>query len=127
MSSLLDIPLAGTPLVGCPFPDFLAIPSQGKQDPSPSGSPDHHHIKRTYACSSEVEVGVESHSTWGDWNTPKLVPKTGPGPSSEHGGEEPASPPSLASVIVGTVEGTMAGSPKITKDLASSSSELSGG
>ena len=30
MPSLPDIPLAGTPLVGHPFSDFLAIPSQGK-------------------------------------------------------------------------------------------------
>ena len=29
VSFLPDIPLAGTLLVGCPFPDLLAIPSQG--------------------------------------------------------------------------------------------------
>ena len=30
VSFLPDIPLSGTPLVGCPFSDLLAIPSQGK-------------------------------------------------------------------------------------------------
>ena len=33
-SSLPDIPLAGTPLLGCPFAD-LAIPLKGKWDHSP--------------------------------------------------------------------------------------------
>ena len=127
MSSLTDIPLSGTPLVECPFSDFLAIPSQRKQDQSPSSSLDHHPTKRTHVCSPEVEVGVELSSTQSDQDMPKLVLETGSGPSSEQGGQEPASLPSPSSAIIGPVGGTMAGSPKSTEDLASSSSELSRG
>ena len=38
VSFLPDIPLSGTPLVRCPISHLLAMPSQGKQDHSPSGS-----------------------------------------------------------------------------------------
>ena len=124
-SSLPDIPLAGTPLVGHLFSDFLAILSQRKQDHSPSGSLDHHHTKRTHVCSPEVEVGVEPNSTEGDQDMPELVQETWPRPISEQGGWELASPPSPSSATVGPVGGTMVGSLKSTEDPASSSSESS--
>ena len=46
-------------------------------------------------------------------------------PSSEQGGQEPASPSIPSRATIGLVGGTMTGSPKSTKDLALSSSELS--
>ena len=58
---------------------------------------------------------------------PELVLETGPRSSSEQGGQEPASPPSTSSATVGPVGGTIAGSLKSTKDLASFSSESSRG
>ena len=57
---------------------------------------------------------------------PKSALETGPGPSSEQGGQEPASPPSFSSATaIGPVGGTTVGSPKSMEDLASSSSESS--
>ena len=127
VSSLPDIPLAGTSLVRYPFSGFLAIPSQGKWDHSPSGSLDHQHTKRTCVCSPEVEAGVESSSSQGDQDALELVPETGPGPSSEQGGQEPVCPPSPSGATVGSVDGATAGNPKSTEDLASSSSKSSWG
>ena len=42
---LPDIPFIGTPPVGCPFAEFLAIPTQKKQDHSLSNSLGVHHDK----------------------------------------------------------------------------------
>ena len=51
----------------------------------------------------------------------------GPGLSYEQGGQETASPFSPSRATTGPVDGTTAGSPKSTKDPASSSSESSRG
>ena len=59
VSSLPDITLAGTPLLGHPFADLLAIPSKGKWDHCPNDSLKHFHAKRTCITSPEVEVGSE--------------------------------------------------------------------
>ena len=73
------------------------------------------------------EAGVESSSTQGDQDTPKLILETGHGPSSEQGWQEPASLPSPYSASLGLVGGTTAESPKHTKDLIYSSSKSSRG
>ena len=127
VSSLPDIPLTGTSMMGCLFSYFLAIPSQGKQDHSPSGSFDHSPTKRTSVCSQDIEVGVESSSSLGDQGTLELVPEAGYRPSSEQEEHEPVSPPSPSGATMGLVGVTMAGSLKSTKDPASCSSELSQG
>ena len=74
VSSLPDMPLSGTPLVGCPFSNLLAILSQGKWDHSPNGSLDPHYTKRIHITSSKVEAGSEHRSTWGDDHMPNLKP-----------------------------------------------------
>ena len=58
---------------------------------------------------------------------PELVPETGHRPSFEQGGQEPVSPLSPSRATIGLVGGTMAGIPKNTEDLASSSSGSSRG
>ena len=58
-SSLPDIPLSGTSLVGWLFPSFLAVSSQRKWDNSPSGSPDHH-TKRTMSAPKMLSLGVST-------------------------------------------------------------------
>ena len=122
VSSLPDIPLVGTPLVGCPFSDFLAVSSEGKQSHPPSSSPGHHDPRKTYVCSPEVEVGVESSFSWGKQDTPELVPESRPRPCSQQRGQDTTSPPSPSSATVSLIGRTAAGSPKSTKDLGSSSS-----
>ena len=62
MFSIPDIPLDGTPLLGCSFAG-QAIPQKGKWDHTPSDSPNHPHIKRICITSPEVEVGSEQSST----------------------------------------------------------------
>ena len=69
VSSLPDIPLAGNPLLGCPFAG-LAIPSKEKWDHSPSDLPNHLHVKRTHITSPEVEVRSEHSSTQGNKHMP---------------------------------------------------------
>ena len=76
VSSVPDIPLTGTPLLGCPFAD-LAIHSKGKWDHSPSDSPNHLNIKWTCITSPEVEIGSEHSSTQGNNHMPDLTPETG--------------------------------------------------
>ena len=66
-----------------------------------------------YVCTPEVEAGVESSSTQGNQDTPELVPETGPGPSSEQGGWEPASPFSPFRATIGLVGGITAGSLRV--------------
>ena len=75
VSSLPDIPLEGTSLLGCSFAG-LTIPPKGKWDHSPSDSPNHLHIKRTHVTSPEVEVGSEHSSTWSNDHTPDLTSET---------------------------------------------------
>ena len=77
VSFLPDIPLAGTPLLGNPFADLLAIPSKGKWDHSPSDSPNHLHAKRAHITSPKDEVGSEHSSTQGDNHMHDLTPETG--------------------------------------------------
>ena len=79
VSSLPDIPLLGTPLVGHPFVDFLPIPSKGNWDHYPSDSPNHLHAKRAHITSPEVKVGSEHSFTQGSNHTPNLTPETGTG------------------------------------------------
>ena len=71
---LPDIPFVGTPPVRCQFAEFLVIPTQKKQDHSPSGSLINHHNKRTCVNSPEVEARSEHSSAQGDEDTPKLLP-----------------------------------------------------
>ena len=75
VSSLPDIPLASTPLLGHPFAD-LASPSKGTWNHSPSDSPDCLHAKRTCTTSPDVEGGSEHSSTQGNDHTPNLTPET---------------------------------------------------
>ena len=126
MSSLPDITLAGTPLVGHPFADLLAIPSKGKQDHSPSDSLDHHHTKRTHITSPEVEVGSEYSSTQDDDHILDLTPETRTGSRWQR--QESYSP--FSSPIRGLADPddeVVAGSSKSTKDQTSSDSGSSRG
>ena len=75
VSSLLDIPLAGTPLQGHPFADLAILP-KGKWDHTPSDSPNHLHTKRDHVTSPEVEVRSEHSSTLGNDHIPNLTPET---------------------------------------------------
>ena len=75
VSSLPDIPLAGTPLLGHPFAG-LSIPLKGKWDHFPSDLPNCLHNKRTCINSPEVEVGSEYNSTRGNDHMPNLTPET---------------------------------------------------
>ena len=122
VSSLPDIPLVGTPLMGWSFSDLLAIPSQKKQDHSPSNSPDHHHT-RTHVCSPEVEVGVEPSSTWG--NQGHTYIGSGDWTQAQFWARRVRTCQSFQPI--GLVGGTVAWSVKSTKDLASSRSESSRG
>ena len=58
-------PLGRHSLGGAPFSDFLAIPSQGKWDHSPSSSPDHHHTKKLREGLNPALLGVtKTHWNW---------------------------------------------------------------
>ena len=121
LSFLPSIPLVGSPLVGCPFSDFPAIPPTGQvtslfQWFTWTSSP-----KKTHVCYPEVEVGVESSFSWGDRNTSELVLESGPRPRSEQGGQDPTSPPSHRQFS----RWNCSRSPKSPEDLAYSSSESS--
>ena len=72
--SIPDILLDGTSLLGHSLAG-LTIPPKGKQDHSPSDSPDRLHIRRTCIASSEVEVRSEHSSTWGDNHMPDPTPE----------------------------------------------------
>ena len=58
--SLPDIPLSGAPLIGHPFSNLLAIPSQGKWDHTPSGSLDPHPTKRTHNHPPKLRLGMST-------------------------------------------------------------------
>ena len=73
--SIPDIPLDGTPLLGCSFAG-LTIPPKGKWDHTPSDSPNHLHVKRTHITSPEVQVGSEHSSTWGNDHKPNPTPES---------------------------------------------------
>ena len=73
--SIPDIPLDGTPLLGCSSAG-LTIPPKGKWDHTPSDSPDHPHIKRTHITSPDVGVEHEHSSTQGNDHTPNPTPET---------------------------------------------------
>ena len=76
VSSMPDIPVSSTPLVGYPFPHLPTTSSQEKQGHSPRGSPDCPQAKRTQVTSPKVETGSEHSFTWGDDHTPDLTPET---------------------------------------------------
>ena len=120
VSSLPDIPLAGTLLLRCCYAG-LAIPPKGKWDHSPSDSPDHLHIKRTYITSPEVEVGNEHSSTQGDDHTPDLKPETRTGSRQQR--QESSSPSSSPTRCPANPDDEgVTGSSKSTEDQASSDS-----
>ena len=74
---LPDIPLVGTPPLGCPFAEFIAISTQKKQDCCPSHLLDHHCNKRTHVNSQEVKAKSEHSSTQGNEDTPEMILDTG--------------------------------------------------
>ena len=76
VSSIPDIPLFGTPLVGHPFPFLSTTFSWEKWDHSPHGSPDCPQAKRTWVTSPKAKVGSKHSSTWGDDHMPNLTPET---------------------------------------------------
>ena len=121
---LLDIPLVGTPPVGHPFAEFLAISTQKKQDCSPSSLLNHHHNKRTHVASQEIKIRSEHSSAQGNKDMPERIPGTGI--SFEQQQQESVSSPSSPTRDTANLEdGTVAGSPKSTRDQASLDSELS--
>ena len=73
--SILDIPLDGTPFLGCSFAGLI-IPPKGKWDHTPSDSLNHPHIKRTHVIPPEVRVGSEHCSTQGKDYTPNPTSET---------------------------------------------------
>ena len=125
VSSLPDMLLAGTPLLGCPFA-YLAIPSKGKWDHSPSDSPNCLHIKRTCITSQEVEIWSEHSSTQGNDHMPDLTPETGT--SSRQQREESCIPSSSPSRGPADPDyETVMGNSMSTEDQTSSDSGLSKG
>ena len=121
VSSLLDTPLSGTPLVGQPFSDFLAIPSQGKHDHSPSALLDHNCTKMTCVSSSKVEVGSEQSCTWDNDHMPNLTPETGTGSVQQR--QESSSPSSSSMRTLANPDyKATTGSSKCTTDWTSSES-----
>ena len=70
-------PCRHSPL-GHPFAEFLAIPTQKKQDWPSSSSLSDHCNKKTHIDSQEVEARSEGSSAQGDGDMPKLVPDVGP-------------------------------------------------
>ena len=75
VSSLLDIPLEGTPLLGHSFAG-PAITPKGKWDHSSSDLPNHLHVKRTCITSPEVKVRREYSPTQDDDHIPDPTPET---------------------------------------------------
>ena len=75
---LPDIPFVGTPLVGFPFAEFLAVFTQKKWDYSSSGSLNDHHDKTTHVDSQEVEARSEHSSAQGNEDMPKFIPEAVP-------------------------------------------------
>ena len=67
---LPDIPFAGTPPVGCPFAEFLAIPTWKKWEHSSSGSLSHHHDKGTHVDPREIMARSEHSSVQGNEDMP---------------------------------------------------------
>ena len=125
VSSLPDIPLAGTPLLGYPFAD-LAIPSKGKQDHSPRDSSNCLHAKRTHITSPEVEVGSDHSSTQGNNHMPDLTLETRT--SSRQQRQESSSPSSSPTRgLANPDDEAVAGSSKSTEDWTSSDSGSSKG
>ena len=89
---LPDLPLIGTPPVGCPFAEFLANSTQKKWDHSSSSSLDLHCSKGAHANSKEVKAGSDHSSAQGDDNMPGPIPKARP--HSHQREQEPDSLPS---------------------------------
>ena len=77
VSPLPDIPFVGTPLMGHPFAEFLAIPTPESETTLPAVALNDHCNKRTYVNSKEVEARSEHNSAQGDEGMPKLVLETG--------------------------------------------------
>ena len=123
--SLLDILFVGTPPVGHPFAEFLAIPKQKRWDCSSKSSLDDHCNKRTHADSQEVEARSEHRSAQGNEDMPKLVLEAGPSFKQQQGQEPTSSPCSLTRATADPDDGTVAGIMWSTRYQASSDSELS--
>ena len=125
VSSLQDIPLVSTPLLGCSFAG-LTITPKGKQDHSPSDSPDCLHAKRTHVTSPEVEVRSEHSSTRDNYHMPNPTPKT----RTDSGKQWWESPSPSASPTRGPTDpndDVVAGSSKSIGDQVSSDFSLSRG
>ena len=126
VSSIPDIPLSGTPLVGHPFPYLSTTSSQEKWDHCPTGSPDFPQAKRTQVFSPKVEAGSEHSSTLGYNHMPYLTPETRTGFGQQR--QESSSPSS--SPIGGLAnpdDEAVTGSSKSTGDQTSLDSGLSRG
>ena len=62
-TSLTRYAFVGTPPVGCPFVEFIAGPTQKRQDHSSSGSLGDHYGRRTHTDSPEIKARSEHSST----------------------------------------------------------------
>ena len=85
--SISNIPRDGTPLLGCSFAG-LTIPPKGKQDHTPSDSPNHPHIKRTLQ-KSRLGVNIVPHRAM----TICLTQHQRPGMTPDNHNESPPSLP----------------------------------
>ena len=114
VSSMPDIPLGSTPLLGHSFAG-LTIPPKGKQDHSPSDSPNHLHVKMTCVTSLEIEVRSKHSSTWGNDHTPDPTPETRTD-SEQQQQESPNPSSSLTRGLANPNDEAAAGSSKNTGD-----------
>ena len=74
---LPDLPFVGTPPVGHPFVEFIAISSQKKWGCSSSSSLNNHCNRRTHVNSQEVKARSDHSSAQDDEDMPKLILQTG--------------------------------------------------
>ena len=125
MPPLPEILFVDTPLVGCPFVEFLTIPTWKKWDCSSSSSLSNHHDKRTHIDSEEVKARSEHSSAQGDEDMTKLVMEAGPSFNQQQG-QEPTNPTSSPTrATTDQDDGTSAGSSRSMGDQASSDSDSS--
>ena len=123
---LPDIPVVGTSLLEPPFADFLAIPSMGKWDYSPSNSLNCLHSKKTCISSPELRLEVSTAPHGAVTICPDLTPETGTW--SRWQGHESSSPPSCHTRGLADPDDEVAtGSSKSTEEWTSSDSGLSKG
>ena len=120
VSPLLDIPFVGTPLVRCPFTEFVDGPMHKKWDHSSSSTLGDQCNKQNHVDSQEARARSEYSSTKGEEDMPKLASE--PRPSSEPQGQEPTSTPSSPTkVTVDPGDGTVVETSRSTRDQDSES------